>query len=56
MEKQLEHLIKEDSRNTIQTTTEKAVWQVVPELAKQLITKELDKLLKEEENPNDADE
>ena len=55
VKKQLEHLIKENSQNTIQTITEKAVWQVVPELAKQLITKELDKLLKEEK-PNDEDE
>ena len=56
VKKQLEHLIKENSQNTIQTITEKAVWQVVPELAKQLITKELDKLLKEEENQTDEDE
>ena len=49
VEKQLEQIIRKNSQNTIQTITEKAVWQVVPELAKQLITKELDKLLKEED-------
>ena len=56
VEKQLKYLITENSQDIIQKITEKAVWQVVPELAKQLITKELDKLLKEEEEkPENSD-
>ena len=49
VESQLKIIIKEKSQNIIQETAEKAVWQVVPSLAKQLITKELEKLLKEED-------
>ena len=47
---QLTEFIDQKSQEIIQKTVEKAVWQVVPELAKQLITKELNKLLKEEED------
>lgn len=54
VEKQLERIIRENSQNTIQTITEKVVWQVVPELAKQLVTKELDKILKEEGDPESS--
>ena len=48
VEEQLKNFVEEKSQEIIQKIAEKAVWQVVPELAKQLITKELDKLLKEE--------
>ena len=48
VEEQLKNFVEQKSQDIIQKVAEKAVWQVVPELAKQLITKELDKLLKEE--------
>ncbi|MDE0517995.1 MAG: response regulator [Bdellovibrionales bacterium] len=49
VEKQLKKIVEQQSQEIIQKTAEKTVWQVVPSLAKQLITKELEKLLKEED-------
>ena len=41
-------IIEQNGQGIIQQVAEKAVWQVVPDLAKQLITRELENLLKEE--------
>ncbi len=48
IEKQLMEHIEQNSQKIIYQIAEKAVWQVVPDLAKQLITRELENLLKEE--------
>ena len=45
-EEQLEQLIREQSRDII----EKVVWKIVPDLASQMIRKELERLLKEKDN------
>ncbi len=54
LEKKWEEFFEKEGKKIIQSTTEKAVWQVVPELAKQLIEKELEKLLKEDKSPSDS--
>ncbi len=56
IQNQLKSFVEQKSGEIIQKTAEKAVWQVLPELAKQLITKELDKLLKEEEMEKEIEE
>ena len=48
IQKEIDKKIK-DYQDTILKTIEKSVWQVVPELARQLIIKEIDRLLKEED-------
>lgn len=50
LEKKIAELFEKEGKKVIQSTTEKVVWQVVPELAKQLIEKELEKLLKEDKS------
>jgi len=50
MKKELKYFVEQNNQELIKKIVEKAVWQVVPEMAKQLIIKELDKLLKEAEN------
>ncbi len=46
---QLKSLFDQSSQGIIQKIAEKAVWQVVPELSKKLITKKLNQLLDNEE-------
>ena len=46
----IQQFIDNKGQSIMQQAVEKAVWQVVPELAKQLITQELNRLLKEEED------
>ena len=55
IEKQLIEHIEQNSQKIIHQIVEKAVWQVVPDLAKQLITRELEKLLKEESTEEDIE-
>ena len=50
---EIEHFVKKQSLDIIQKETKKVVWQVVPELARQLITKKLNQLMKEEEEDRD---
>ena len=56
VEKQLTKLIEHSSKKIIQQIAEKAVWQVVPDLSKQMITRELNKLLKEENTEESMEE
>ncbi len=51
-EEQLAQFFAKKGEKLIQRAIEKTVWQVVPELAKQIIKKEIDTLVKEEEDIN----
>ncbi len=48
-----EQFVEKQGPEIIQKAVEKVVWQVVPELSRQLITKELNRLMKEEEEEED---
>ena len=47
LEKKISQFLEKEAGQVMQKAAERAVWQVVPELAKQLIEKELEKILKE---------
>ena len=49
VKKEVEAFMEREGKEIAQKTVEKAVWEVVPELARQMVSSALDQLLKEEE-------